>query len=186
MKPIGSIPALAALSVLIGLFTVRPTLAAVETVIPISQELATSIADTLFPAGLELNTGNLRMTEPEIVFVDSERLALKVTFQAYDYRPEQGIAISEMGRGQISGALGFDRVTRQIVLYKTSMDSLSFDRQNKASQRFRADITSYWSSQTSNPIRADIPPHPYIVLFKDNIQNITYDGQNINVEVAYE
>ncbi len=73
----------------------NPTLAAINSVVPISAELATSIAGQLFPAGLDLNTGSLLITAPEVVFVDSERLALKVRIQAYYHRPDQGIAISE-------------------------------------------------------------------------------------------
>ncbi len=161
-------------------------LAAINSVIPISAELATSIAGKLFPAGLDLSIGNLLITEPEVVFVDSERLALKVRIQAYYHRPDQGIAISEMGWAQISGQVDFDPKTRQILLHNPNIDTLNFDRKNEASRNFRSDISENWLNHVTNPIRTDIPPHPYIILFKDSIRGVTYDGQHINVEIAYE
>lgn len=186
MKRTLSISALALLTIFASTLLRNPTLAAIDSVVPISQELATSIAGKLFPAGLELNTGNLLITEPEVVFIDSERLALRVRVQAYYHRPDLDIAISEMGWARISGGLDFDPETRQILLRNPSIDTLDFDRQNKASQDFHSDISDSWSNQVTNPMRTDIPPHPYIVLFKDNIRNLTYDGQNINIEIAYE
>jgi hypothetical protein len=180
------IPTLAILTVVLSTLLHYSAWAAINSVVPISQELATSIAGKLFPAGLDLNTGNLLITEPEVVFVDSERLALKARFQAYDHRPDQGIAVSEMGWVQISGGLDFDPVTRQILLHNPSIDALDFDRQNDASASFRSDISDNWSTQMTNPMRADIPPHPYVVLIKDNINDVSYDGQNINVEIVYE
>jgi hypothetical protein len=181
-----SISALALFTIIASTFIRSPASAAINSVVPISQELATSIAGKLFPAGLDLNTGNLLITKPEMVFVDSERLALKVRIQAYYHRPDQGIAISEMGWAQISGGLDFDPETRQILLHNPSIDTLDFDRQNEASRDFHSDIFENWQKQVPNPMRTDIPPHPYIILFRDSIKNVTYDGQNINVEIAYE
>jgi hypothetical protein len=164
----------------------NPAFSAINSVVPVSQALATSIASNLFPVGLELNTGNLLVTAPEVIFVNTERLALKVKIQAYYHRAKQDIAISEMGWAQISGELDFDAETRQILLKNPSIDSLSFDRKNKASENFHTDISDNWLSQVTNPMRTDIPAHPYIILFKDNIKNVTYDGQNINIEIVYE
>ena len=186
MKRILSISALVIFTMVASTLLRNPAWAAFNSVVPISQELATSIASKLFPAGLDLTTGNLLITEPEVVFVDGERLALKARFQAYDHRPDQGIAVSEMGWVQISGGLDFDPVTRQILLHNPSIDALDFDRQNDASASFRSDISDNWSTQMTNPMRADIPPHPYVVLIKDNINDVSYDGQNINVEIVYE
>ena len=186
MKRTLSLSALALLTIIASTLLRSPASAAINSVVPISAELTTSIAGKLFPAGLKLNTGNLLITEPEVIFVDSERLALKVRIQAYYHRPNQDIAISEMGRAQISGGLDFDPETRQILLHNPSIDTLDFDRQNEASRDFRSDISENWLNQVPNPMRIDIPPHPYIILFKDNIRSVTYDGQNINVVIAYE
>jgi hypothetical protein len=186
MQRILSISALVLFTIMASTLLRNPASAAISSVVPISQELASRIAEKLFPAGLELNTGNLLMTEPEVVFVDSERLALKVRIQAYYHRPDQGIAISEMGWAQISGGVDFDPKTRQILLHNPSIDTLDFDRKNDASRDFHSDISENWLNQVTNPMRTDIPPHPYIILFKDNIRSVTYDGQNISVEIAYE
>ena len=186
MKPTLSLSALMLFAILGSALLRNPTLAAINSIVPISAELATSIAGNLFPVGLELNTGNLLITEPEVVFVDSERLSLKVRVQAYYHRPDQGIAISEMGWAKISGGLDFDPEARQILLHNPSIDALEFDRQNKASRGFRSDIAENWSNQVTNPMRTDIPPHPYIIMFKDSISNVSYNGQNINIEIVYE
>jgi hypothetical protein len=186
MKRTLSISALALFTIIASMLLRNPALAAINSVVPISQELATSIAGQLFPAGLDLNTGNLLITGPKVVFVDSKRLALKVRIQAYYHSPDQGIAISEMGWAEISGGLDFDPETRQILLHNPSIDTLEFDRENEASRDFHSDISENWLDQIANPIRTDIPPHPYIILFRDSIRNITYDGQNINVVIAYE
>ncbi len=186
MKRALYISALALLTMTASTLLRNPSFAAINSVVPISAELATSIAGKMFPAGLDLNTGKLLITEPEVVFVNNKRLALQVRVQAYYHRPDQNIAISEMGWARISGGLDFDSETRQILLHNPSIDTLDFDRQNEASRDFRSDISDSWSNQVTNPMRTDIPPHPYIVLFKDNIRNVTYDGQNINIEIAYE
>jgi hypothetical protein len=186
MKRTLSLSALVLFTIIASTVLRNPALAGINSVVPISQELATSIASKLFPAGLDLNTGNLLITEPEVVFVDSERLALKVRIQAYYHRPDLDIAISEMGWAKISGGLDFDPETRQILLHNPSIDTLDFDRQNDSSRDFRSDISENWLKQVTNPMRTDIPPHPYIILFKDNIRSVAYDGQNINVEIAYE
>ncbi|MFT6955717.1 MAG: hypothetical protein ACJAYC_000718 [Halieaceae bacterium] len=186
MKQILSLSVLVIAAAIASTVLRNPAGAAIDSVVPISERLATSIVSKLFPAALELTTGNLLVTEPEVVFIDRERLALKARFQAYDHRPDQGIAVSEMGWVQISGGLDFDPLTRQILLHNPSIDALNFDRQNAASASFRSDISNNWSAQMTNPMRADIPPHPYVVLIKDTINSVSYDGQNINVQIVYE
>ena len=91
-----------------------------------------------------------------------------------------------MGWAKISGGLDFDPEARQILLHNPSIDALEFDRQNKASRGFSSDIAENWSNQVTNPMRTDIPPHPYIIMFKDSISNVSYNGQNINIEIVYE
>ncbi len=161
-------------------------LALAASTVSITQPSATSIASQLFPAGIELTTGKLLITEPEVIFIDAERLAVKVKLQAYDHRPAQNIALSERGWAKLSGRLAFDRDSREILLHNPKMDALEFDRQTAASKNFRADIANNWANQVGNPVRAELPPHPYIVLFRDNISDISYDGEAINVEISYE
>jgi hypothetical protein len=186
MKRTLFISAFALLTIIASTLLRNPAFSAINSVVPVSQALATNIATKLFPVGLELDTGDLLVTAPEVIFVSDERLALKVRIQAYYHKPEQNIAISEMGWAKISGELDFDGETRQILLKNSSIDSLSFDRKNKASEKFHTDISNNWLSQVTNPMRTNIPAHPYIVMFKDNIRNVSYDGQNINIEIAYE
>lgn len=155
------------------------------TQVDVSQQLATSVAQSLFPITVKLERGNLFLTKPTVAYIDGKRIALRSRFQAYDHRPAQNIALSEMGSAIISGELDYDTTTREILLYNPQIDSLAFDKNNAATELFSSAISSAWSQQVKNPLRSEIPPHPYIVTFKDNIKDITYDGQNINLQIAF-
>ncbi len=156
------------------------------TTVPISAELSTSIAGDLFPVTLKLSKGNLFLTEPVVLFLDKGRIGMQVRFQAYDHRPAQNVAISEMGRAVFSGKIGYEPGTRQILLHDPRIDKLEFDRKNEITQRFLAQLKEAWSMQVTNPIRSELPPHPYLLPFKDNIQDLSYDGKNINLTMSYE
>jgi hypothetical protein len=156
------------------------------TTVPISAELSTSIAGDLFPVTVKLSKGNLFLTEPAVLFLDKGRIGMQVRFQAYDHRPAQNVAISEMGRAVFSGKLGYDPGTRQILLHDPRIDKLEFDQKNEATQRFLTQLKEAWSMQVTNPIRSELPPHPYLLPFKDNIQDLSYDGKNINLTMSYE
>ncbi len=153
---------------------------------PISAELSTSIAGDLFPVTVKLTRGNLFLTEPVVLFRDKGRIGMQVRFQAYDHRPAQGVAISEMGRGVFSGKIGYDLATRQILLYDPEIDKLDFDRKSEITQRMLTQLKDAWNTQVTNPIRAELPPHPYLIPFKNNIQDLSYDGKNINLTISYE
>jgi len=47
-------------------------------------------------------------------------------------------------------------------------------------------LKAAWSAQVTNPIRTELPPHPYILPFKNNIQDLSYDGKVINLAISYE
>lgn len=160
--------------------------AASGTTVPISAELSTGIAGDLFPVTVKLTNGNLFLTEPVVLFRDKGRIGMQVRFQAYDHRPAQGVAISEMGRGVFSGKIGYDLATRQILLYDPEIDKLDFDRKSEVTQRMLVQLKDAWHTQVTNPIRAELPPHPYLIPFKNNIQDLTYDGKNINLTISYE
>ncbi len=159
---------------------------AAVTTIPISAELGNSIAADLFPVTIKLTPGNVFLTEPRLLFLDQGRIGMQVRFQAYDNRPAQGIAISELGHAAFSGRVGYDPGTRQILLYEPKIDKLEFDRKSEVTQRLLAQLKSAWSTQVTNPIRAELPPHPYLIPFKNNIQDLAYDGTSINLTISYE
>lgn len=156
------------------------------TSVPISAELATSIARSMFPQGLMLVRGNLLLSDPAVVFVDMKRVAVRMQFQAYDYRPEAGVALSENGRAVLSGEVGWDVLTRQILLFNPRLDELVFDRETTFSGEVRGTIVKAWQDQVSNPVRADLPPHPYILPFEQGIQDISYGSEGIVIQVWYE
>lgn len=156
------------------------------TSVPISAELATSIARSMFPQGLVLARGNLLLSDPAVVFVDMKRVAVRMHVQAYDYRPEAGVALSEDGRAVLSGEVGWDVLTRQILLYNPRLDELVFDRETAFTGEVRGAIAQVWQDQVSNPVRADLPPHPYILPFEQGIQDISYGSEGIVIQVWYE
>jgi hypothetical protein len=160
--------------------------AAAVTTVPISAELSTSIAGDLFPVTVKLTKGNLFLTEPVVLFLDKERIGMQVRFQAYDHRPAQGVAISEMGRGVFSGKIGYDLATRQVLLHDPRIDKLKFDQNSEVTQSFLTQLRAAWSMQVTNPIRSELPPHPYIIPFKNNIQDLSYDGKYINLAISYQ
>lgn len=173
--------AIAALS-----FVAQAALSDVGTTVPISASLATGIAADLFPVTAKLSSGNVFLTQPVALFLDDGRVGMQVRIQAYDHRPAEGIAVSEMGRAVISGTLGFDPATRQILLGTPRIEQLEFEQDNESTRGFLKDMHNAWTAQVSNPIRADIPPHPYVVLFRNNIRDISYDGKNIILTLSYE
>ena len=177
---------------LIGLLTfllmvkAGPVSSGIGTTVPISSELGTNIATDQFPLTVKMDTGNLFLTEPQLVFLDEKRIGIQVRFQAYDHRPAEGIAVSEMGRAQFSGELNYDPDARQILLHKPKIDQLKFDRDSAVTHRLLRELETAWSEQVTDPIRSDIPQHPYVLPFKENIQNLSYDGKNINLTIFYE
>lgn len=156
------------------------------TSVPISAGLATGIAADLFPVTVKLSEGNLFLTNPVALFLDNGRVAIRVRFQAYDHRPAQGIAISEMGQATFSGILGYDADTQQILLGDPKIEKLEFEQKNAVTQSFLNEMNTSWSAQVTNPMRAEIPPHPYILPFRNTIRNLSYDGKNIILTLSYK
>lgn len=169
-----------------GLFAVTGASAGFATTVPVSADSATNIARSFFPVSLVSGSGNLFLTDPVVVFIDDRRLGLQVRFQAYENRPEKGIAISEEGQALVSGEVGYDLESKQVLLYDARVDELAFDTESSVTQRLRADIQSAWQAQVTNPIRADLPPHPLILPFKDGIQDVTYEKRSIYIQVFYK
>ena len=179
-------PAKVCLSLLVGVFMPAVSgYAGFDTTVPVSAQTATNIARSLFPVSLKSGAGNLYLTDPVVIFIDDKRIGLQAHLQAYDHRPEQGIAISEEGDAVVSGEVGFDPQTRQILLYNPKIDRLAFVNESAVTKRLRADVQAAWEAQVTNPIRAELPPHPFITPFKDGIQGVTYVNGSIFVQVGY-
>ena len=159
---------------------------AMEMSVPISAETGTGIAGDLFPVALKLPGANLYLTDPELQFMDARRIGMRMRLQAYDHRPEAGVAISEMGWAFVSGELGYDPGTREFLLYNPRMDRLEFDRESAVTRRFSTEINAAWSGQVTNPIRTVLPNHPYLLPFRNNIKSLSYDGKSISLLVTYQ
>lgn len=173
------------LATLVAVTGAAPVQAGFGTTVPVSAESATNIARSLFPVALDVGPGKLFLTEPVVIFLDDRRVGLRAHVQAYEHRPEQGVAISEEGDITVSGELGYDLKTRQVLLYSPRLDQLDFENPGEVTKRLRAEVQAAWDAQVSNPIRAEVPPHPFILPFKDGIQDVTYQKQSIYIQVWY-
>ena len=178
--------ALTLLIIFTTLVPVPKSSSGIGTTVPISAELGTSIAAELFPVTIKFSQGNLFLTEPTLVFLGNGRIGIQVRFQAYDHRPTEGVAISETGRARISGKPGFDRGARQILLHDPSLDTAEFDHSSEVTEQLLTALQADWSAQVVNPIRSDLPPHPYLLPFQKNIEDVSYDEKYINLELLYE
>jgi hypothetical protein len=72
-----------------------------------------------------------------------------------------------------------------VLLYSPRLDQLDFENPGEVTKRLRAEVQAAWDAQVSNPIRAEVPPHPFILPFKDGIQDVTYQKQSIYIQVWY-
>ncbi len=158
----------------------------VGTNLPVSAELGTNIAREQFPLTVRMNRATLFLTRPTLRYIDHKRIALEANFQAYDHRPEEGVAISETGRASFSGELAYEADTRKILLHGAKIDELVFDRDSAASRSLSQEIRATWSARVTDPLRADLPNHPYLIPFRENIHDISYDGQQITISVRYQ
>ena len=173
---------------LIGASAIYTSLAhsAFDTSFEVSSEMGNRLAAAEFPLTLELEPERLFITQPILIFLGKKRLGISVQFQAYDHRPTAKVAISETGDAQFSGELDFDPVTHRILLHNPKLDSLEFDSDTQEARRLSEKIKKAWQEQVSNPLQAEMPPHPYIVAFKDNIRDISYDGETITLHISYD
>jgi hypothetical protein len=81
--------------------------------------------------------------------------------------------------------VGYDPKTRQILLYEPRIDKLDFDNASDLTRRLHAAVLAAWAAQVTNPIRSELPPHPFIAPFKEGIQDVTYDKRGIFIQVWY-
>ncbi len=151
----------------------------------VSQDLANLITTTQFPLGLTLARGKVFLSKPSMLFLPQPRIGLAVKFQAYDHRPAQGIALSETGRAQISGVLDYDPTIRRLLIRDPQLEQLVFDRDNAASAQFRQDMEATWAQQVTNPIRTELPQHPFLMQLRRNLLSIGYDGSSILLHVQH-
>lgn len=162
-----------------------PARAGFSTTVPVTEASASNIAVSNFPISLALDQVKLLLTEPQVKFLTPTRIGIRVNFQAYDHRPEAGIALSETGLAMFSGRVTYDRQARQVLLHDARLEELVFDRKTETARQFSSLLRLAWSENASDPIRTELPPHPYLQPFKENIDNILYDGHHISFVLVY-
>lgn len=172
-------------ALLAGLWLSALVHAAFTTTVPVSEELAGDVAVSSFPLALALDDFKLLLTEPQVMFLTPQRIGLGLSFQAYDHRPAEGIALSETGRAMLSGRVDFDASTREVLLHEPELERLEFDRDNATARRFAKQLQAAWSQGVSNPLRSALPPHPYLQAFRASISDIRYDGSHISLVLVY-
>ncbi|RLQ21767.1 hypothetical protein DWB85_10795 [Seongchinamella sediminis] len=173
------------MALLAGLCLTGAVYAAFTTTVPVSEQLAGDVAVSSFPVAVAVDEFKLLLTEPQVMFLDAERIGLGVRLQAYDHRPAEGIAVSETGRAMLSGRVAWDAGSREVVLHEPLLEQLVFDRENSVTRQFSGLLQAEWSQRVSKPIRSQLPPHPYLQPFRGNIADIRYDGRHISLVLVY-
>jgi len=171
--------------------------AAFGTTVPISAELATNIANSLFPQTVPLSENSLYLSDPIVLYANPgtatsshptrPRLRLQLNVQSLRRQADSTLKASAPGQAEVSGELGFDAISRQILLINPSIDRLQLGPGDPDGQAFREELDRQWDEQVTNPMRIDLPPHPYLIPFRQGIKDIRLDDQQgIVVEVLFE
>lgn len=172
--------------VLLALLTAGGASAGFSSSVPVSAELATSMARSMFPQAFKLGQVNLFLSEPAVLFPDASRVMVRMRVQAYDHRPEQGVALSEEGTAVLSGRPGFDPATRQVLLFEPRLNEMQFDHDNAFTRAVRQGVEREWRARVSDPVRTELPPHPYIQPFRSGIRDIRYGQEGLVIQLGYE
>ena len=185
------------ITALIAILTTHAALAAFGTTVPISAELATSIATSLFPQTVPLSENSLYVSNPVVLYASpgpatnpspgTPRLRLQLNVQSLRRQADGTLKASAPGQAEVSGEVGFDATTRQILLINPSIDRLELGPGDPDRQPFRQELDRHWDQQVTNPMRVDLPPHPYLIPFRQGIRDIRLDDQQgIVVEVLFK
>ena len=184
------------ITALIAILNTHAALAAFGTTVPISAALATNIASSLFPQTVKLRENSLYVSDPIVLYAKSgstasssatpPRLRLQLNVQSLRRQADNTLQASAPGQAQVSGELGFDAETRQILLINPSIDYLALGPGDSDERAFRQELDQQWHKQVTNPMRIDLPPHPYLMPFRQGIRDIRLDQQGIIVEVLFE
>lgn len=162
------------------------------TTVPVTADVATSIAGSAFPQTIALDKNSLYVSEPLATYPDAaattgpRRISLQVNVQILQRQPDQTLVATLPARAQLSGEVGYDRETTQILLINPQIDSLEFDPAETNAEQIRADLNRNWNERITNPLRVDVPAHPYLLPFKQGIRDISFQEQGIVVDVWFE
>ena len=167
------------------------TMAGFGTTVPVTADVATSIAGSVFPQTIALDKGSLYVSEPLVIYPDPtangpKRISLQVNVQVLQRQPDQTLVATLPARAQLSGEVGYDRETAQILLINARVESLEFDPAEKNAEQLRIDLDRNWKERITNPLRVDVPAHPYLLPFKQGIRDISFQEQGIVVDVWFE
>lgn len=162
------------------------------TTVPVTAEVATSIATSIFPQTIALDENSLYVSEPLVIYPnagtnsDPGRIKLQVNVQILTRLPDQTLVATLPARAQLSGEVGYDTATTQILLANPQVDSLEFDPGEANAEQIRANLDRNWKERITNPLRVDVPAHAYLLPFKQGIKDISLQEQGIVVDVWFE
>lgn len=160
------------------------------TTVPVSAELATNIASSLYPQTIALDKDSLFVSDPIVSYpgagANTERVSLRVNVQILRRQPDESLVATAPGIAEISGEIGYDRQATQILLINPRVDSLTLAPGEPKAPQLRADLLRQWDMKITNPMRVDVPGHPYLLTFKQGIRDITLSDEGIVIDVMFE
>jgi hypothetical protein len=165
--------------------------AAFATTVPLSEESANSIASSLFPRAHTLERGRLYISKPLIWYPQPHstglrRVTLRVNLQILEQKPGQPLVATAPGLAEISGELGYDADTMQILLGDPRLDRLDFSVLGSQEAEVTKLIYQEWEREVTNPMRFEPPSHPFLIPFMHGIRNISLEDEGIVIEVVIE
>jgi hypothetical protein len=113
-------------------------------------------------------------------------LRLQLNIQSLRRQSDDSLKATAPGQAELSGELGYDPDTLQILLFNPSVDKLDLDPRDPNRQALQQELNQQWAAQVTNPMRVDLPPHPYLIPFRQGIKDIRLEQQGIVVDVLFE
>jgi hypothetical protein len=172
------------------LLLTAPSSAGFGTTVPVSAEAATNIAGSLYPRTIALDNGSLFVSQPVVSYPGEgsgpARISVRVNVQVLRRQSDQSLVASAPGLAQVSGEIGYDRKAAQILMTNPRIDDLVFDASEPGAEQLRADLLRQWGERITNPMRIEVPGHPYLLPFKQGIRDISLRDESIIVEVLFE
>lgn len=151
--------------------------------LPLPKTLAETLVSGFFPRSIATEQGSLLLKDPSVLFLDDNRLGLRTDLQST--ASNVGIKDEDIveGAALVSCTIAYDQATAQLLLQAPRLDSLVLYTDDKTAARLRESLQRSWNKQSTDPLRVDLPKHPYLAPFKDGIQDIIVEDEVINVRV---
>lgn len=172
------------LLLLASLLQTSATSAAFTTRLPLSAELSTTIAATLFPQKVELQHDWLIAYDPSVAYLDDGRVAMHVQLGYFPAATPQGKPPTHTGHATVVGTVGYDKLNTQVLLTDTRLQEVNFS--GTEPEKLQQLIATTWQQRATETMRIDLPAHPYLLTFKDGIHDIVVENNTLLVDIRFE